>query len=324
MMADSPWDDLTTVLQRAEQARSGNDIALAYTFFTRATELDSNNAQAWTGRAALTPDLDDAIISWAYALALAPDNTSAKDKLAERVDEKIARSGIADLASLITLGKNLAEVGQKREAYRLFKCATELDDTSEEAWIWRAGLAEDSKEMIASLNQVLALNPENKQAQAGIQWAMSLQPGTTVSESPSHAEQAIKLVEQGQAVLQKGNKTDANALFRQATELDQKNEQAWLWRGSTTSDVDEALTCMEQALAINPENEPAREARSWLRVKKLRETAKIQPDPAPATRGRGATEAVEGGRSRQILIILAILVILMLAILVYLRLQGIL
>ncbi len=319
MIADSPWDDFTTVLQRAEQARSGKDIALAYAFFTRATEIDSNNAQAWAGRAALTPDLDDSIISWAYAVALAPDNASAKDNLAMRVDEKIAGSRIADLASLVTLGKNLAEVGQKREAYQLFKRATELDDTSEEAWIWRAGLAEDAKETTESLNQVLTLNPQNKQAQAGLQWATSLQPGLAVSAPPNNAEQAANLVEQGNAALQKGDKAKAHDLFQQATELDQKNEQAWLWRGSTTSDVDEALTCMEQALAINPANEPAREARSWLRVKKLRETAKTQPDTAPQTLDRSAKTKPQ----RNVLIVLAIVIILVLVTLIYLRLRGI-
>lgn len=323
MIADSPWDDLTTVLQRAEQARSGNDIAIAYTFFTRATELDPNSAQAWAGRAALTPNLDDAITSWAYALALAPDNAPAREQLAKRVDEKLIRSGIADVAALITLGKNLAEVGHKRDGYRLFKCATELDDTSEDAWIWRAGLAEDFKEMLACLNHVLTLNPENKQAEAGLQWVKSLQLGMTSSEPSSPIERAAALVEQAQAALQKGNKPEAHDLFKRATELDQMNEQAWLWRGSTTSDVDEALTCMEQALAINPDNGPAREARSWLRVKKLRETAKIQPDTTADSRASAASAPGVGNRNGSVLIVLAILLILAFAVLVYLRLQGI-
>lgn len=320
-MADSAWDDLTTVLQRAEQALASNAIAPAYAFYTRATELDPNNAPAWAGRAALTPDPDDAIVSWAYALALAPDNASAREALARRVGEKIAASGIADFNSLMSVGKHLAEAGQKQEAHRLFERATELDDTGEDAWIWRAGTADASKEMIASLNQVLALNPENKQAQAGIEWAMSLRAGASTPASPTGSEQAVKLVEEGQAALARGAKNDAYNLFRQATELDPTDEQGWLWRGSTTADVDEALTCMEQALEINPENAPALEARAWLRTRKLRLTAQSQPDAALAiSTDRAAVRSTD--RRREFLVALAVVAIFVLVVLIYLRLQG--
>lgn len=283
--ATHPWEDLATVLRHAEEARAANDPTRAYAFYTRATELDPNHASAWAGRAATTSDSDEAIISWGYAHALAPDDVDARAGLDRRVEEKIARSGIAQVASLVSLGRALAEVGQKPWAYRLFARATELDDTNEEAWLWRAGLTDDIKETLSCLNQALALNPENAQAQAGLQWALAQQASASGPASPAASEAAAQLVEQGQRLLQEGDKSRAHALFRRATELDQKNEAAWLGRGHTATEVDEALTCMERVLAINPENASAKEARAWLRIKKLRESAKARaPAATPSAR----------------------------------------
>lgn len=314
-----PWEDLATVLRHADAARAAGDPARAYAFYARATELDPNRATVWAGRAATTSDLDDAIISWGYALALAPDDGEARAALEQRVGEKIVQSGIAQVASLASLGRTLAEVGQKPWAYRLFVRATELDDTYEEAWVWRAGLSDDTKEMIACLNQALALNPENAQAQAGLQWALAQQAGTPAPPSPSAAEEAVRLVEEGQRVLHAGDKTRAHELFEHATELDQTNEAVWLWRGSTTAEIDEALTCMEQALAINPENEAAKEARAWLRVRKLREGAKAQAAvPAPPVRAPLITPPTvtpaQWQRSRGLLAILVIVFLILLVI----------
>ena len=55
----------------------------------------------------------------------------------------------------------------------------------EEYWIWRAGLTSDLKEMISALNQALALNPQNVQAQAGLQWAFAQQAQTAPVVTPS-------------------------------------------------------------------------------------------------------------------------------------------
>jgi tetratricopeptide (TPR) repeat protein len=283
--ATHPWEDLATVLWHAEEARAANDPTRAYAFYARATELDPNHALAWAGRAATTSDSDEAIVSWGYAHALAPDDTDARAGLDRRVEGKIEQSESAQVASLVSLGHTLAEVGQKPWAYRLFARATELDDTNEEAWVWRAGLTDDIKETLSCLNQALALNPENAQAQAGLQWALAQQASAPEPASPAASEQAAQLVEKGQRLLQEGDPPRAHALFQRATELDQKNEAAWLGRGNTAAEVDEALACMECVLAINPENESAKEARSWLRIKKLRESAKARaPVVSPPAR----------------------------------------
>jgi tetratricopeptide (TPR) repeat protein len=322
MMAN-PWEDVAIVLGHAEQARAANNLIRACAFFTRATELEPGNANAWMGRAATTSDQDDAILCWGHALALEPEDSNAQETLAARVDEKLDSRGPTPTA-LIGLGKALAELGQKPQAYRLIERATAVDPANEEAWIWRAGLTEDGQETISALSHALALNPENAQARAGLEWAMSRQPDSTTSWSPTRADETAKLVDQGQAALAKGDRVPAHELFQRATELDPKNEQAWLWRGSTTSDIDEALTCMEQALAINPENGPAREARSWLLVRKLRSNASSQAESVALAPGTPAVDSESSpDPNRRLALLLLVIVLLILALLVVLHSQAI-
>ncbi len=272
-----PWENVSSLLKYGEQARAQNDSSRAFAFYVRATELDPNRVEAWVGRAATAPTLDDSITSWAYALSLSPAYDEAKNALQQQVDDKIASSTVQDANGLLNLGRILAEAGQPDLAFQLLKRATELDDTNEEAWVWRAGVAQDTAEIISCLNQALALNPSNSQAQAGLQWTMSHQPQMPEPASRDDAAEAARLVDQAQQLLENQDREGAHRLFEQATDLDPLNEKAWLWRGSTTTDVDEALTCMEQALVIDPQNESAREARSWLRVKKLRDGVKTRP-----------------------------------------------
>ncbi len=307
------WQDLSAVLSLGDQARAQNDARKAFAFYARATELDPNNARAWIGRARTAPNLDDAIKSWAYVLLVSPSDGEAKSELAQRTDEKIFQSKADDAGSLLDLGRALAEIGQKELSHRLLVKSTELDDTSEEAWIWRAGVADDSKEIVSCLNHALALNPANSQAQAGLEWAMSLKVDTQAPRDHKAVEEASRLVEQGQQLLRNEDRGGAHELFRQASEMDRSSEAAWLWRGSTTADVDEALTCMEQALAINPQNESAREARSWLRVKKLREgsEASLQDDPVVRSRVARAAPAKQSAAMSLFLIIAPILIILL-------------
>jgi tetratricopeptide (TPR) repeat protein len=311
--AVKPWDDLSAVLALGDQARAENNASRAFAFYARATELDPNSARAWSGRAATAPNLDDAIKSWAYARSLAPADDQAKAELGQCIEKKVQQSKLEDTGDLVSLGRILAESGQKDFSHQLLVRAIELDDTNEEAWIWRAGVAKDSKEIVSCLNQALALNPANAQAQAGLQWAISLQVDNPEPRDEKAAEQALHLVEQAQRLLENHDRAGAHELFQKASELDRTNETAWLWRGSTTADIDEALTCMEQALAINPQNESAREARSWLRVKKLRDGTKGSLPPEAFRRRKSVQIApVKRSRADSIFLLVAPILIILL------------
>jgi tetratricopeptide (TPR) repeat protein len=316
---------LIAALERAAQARAENDNASAFAYYARATELDPNQVEAWEGRAATSSQLDDALLSWTYACALAPENSTFTASLQERLDEKIAITTIEQKVSLLSLSRAMAEVGQKSPAYRLVKRATELDDKDPEAWLWRAGLAADGKESIACLKRVLALDPGNARARAGLQW-------TRAPHSPSQAplssagQAATELVTSGRDLLLKGSKARAYEMFEQATTMDPTSVDAWLWRASATTGVDEALMCIEKALALNPENRSALEARSWLRVKKLRDTMQShakapnapRKEPAPT---RTPLARVETHTLRNGLIVVLLILVVVLAAFIYLLLR---
>lgn len=57
-----------------------------------------------------------------------------------------------------------AKAGDKIVARALFREVSESEPKSEQAWLWRAALAETAEEAMAHLEKVLALNPANKTA----------------------------------------------------------------------------------------------------------------------------------------------------------------
>lgn len=78
---------------------------------------------------------------------------------------------LADQA--LQAGIRAARAGKKRFARQLLLKVTELDPMREEAWLWLSGVAESPEEALAYLQTVLALNPDNRQAQEGLRWLQS-------------------------------------------------------------------------------------------------------------------------------------------------------
>lgn len=72
------------------------------------------------------------------------------------------------------------------------------------------------------------------------------------------------MVREGINAYKTGRKDDARALLLKATELDQYNEQAWLWLSGLMDTPDDQRTCLENVLAINPDNERAKQGLSYL------------------------------------------------------------
>ncbi len=182
-----------------------------------------------------------------------------------------------DLSTLVTLGDRARAENDERGSFAFYARATELDPNSARAWAGRAATAPDLGEAIKSWAHALSLAPD------GVDPASAVMQLIEYKLPKATPENASSLLHLGRILAEAGQKEGAHRLFEKATELDAANETGWLWRGSTTTDVDEALTCMERALTINPHNESARQARSWLRVKKLRLDVKTSrpADPSP-------------------------------------------
>ena len=72
------------------------------------------------------------------------------------------------------------------------------------------------------------------------------------------------MVREGINAYKSGRKDEARALLLKATELDQYNEQAWLWLSGLMDTPADQRTCLENVLAINPDNERAKQGLSYL------------------------------------------------------------
>ncbi len=80
------------------------------------------------------------------------------------------------IAQALEAGIQAVRRGEKALARRLLLKVAELDPSQEKAWLWLAAIAETSDEALAYLQTVLALNPNNRQAQEGLRWVQSRLP----------------------------------------------------------------------------------------------------------------------------------------------------
>jgi hypothetical protein len=83
------------------------------------------------------------------------------------------------------------------------------------------------------------------------------------------------MVREGISAYRSGRKEEARALLLRAVEIDQYNEQAWLWLSAVVETPEEQRTCLENVLTINPANDRARQGIALL-DQKLNASARSQ------------------------------------------------
>lgn len=88
------------------------------------------------------------------------------------------------------------------------------------------------------------------------------------------------LIREGVAALKAGRKDDALQLLTQATELDERNEDAWLWLSAVVDKLENQQICLENVLAINPNNTQALQGLNQIQ-KKLESRAHPNLDDDP-------------------------------------------
>lgn len=74
------------------------------------------------------------------------------------------------------------------------------------------------------------------------------------------------MVRAGIEAYRAGNSAEARTLLEKAIELDDYNEQAWMWLSAVVETEEEKRTCLENVLVINPENEEAQRGLKMLGV----------------------------------------------------------
>jgi tetratricopeptide (TPR) repeat protein len=73
------------------------------------------------------------------------------------------------------------------------------------------------------------------------------------------ADQAVELLRRGIAAAKAGRREEARQVLLHVVELDERNEQAWLWLSGVVDSREDRRVCLENVLAINPDNPHARQ-----------------------------------------------------------------
>jgi Flp pilus assembly protein TadD len=71
-------------------------------------------------------------------------------------------------SDLLQQGIAYAKVGQREEARSILLQVVELDEQNESAWLWLSSVVDSDDDKAVALENVLALNPNNKWAKRGL------------------------------------------------------------------------------------------------------------------------------------------------------------
>ncbi len=96
-------------------------------------------------------------------------------------------------------------------------------------------------------------------------------------------------LQQGIAAARSGQRALARQLLVRAIEVDQYNDEAWVWLAGVVDDPADMRRCLQQALRINPLNPQARQGIAWL-DQQARQTQKT-PSSAGAPPGGQVSSA---------------------------------
>lgn len=134
-------------------ARSG-DPGKARSLLLQASLLEPGNEKIWLWLAQLSPASTDRRHHLQKALRCNPGNRQAREGLE---------------AILFEEGRALARSGAAEAARAQFEELVALNPRHESGWLWLASVAENRAAQRRSLNRVLALNPDHRQARALLQ-----------------------------------------------------------------------------------------------------------------------------------------------------------
>ena len=160
--------------------------------------------------------------------------------------ENVGFSSDHDLNSLLKRGIAAAQKGNRDEARKMLSQAAAIDPQSEDAWMWLASISEYPEELLAFLDRVLNINPENARAVEWRQATRSLLAKTFVQR----------------AVSAKDNQSEdmAAQCLDHALSYDARCEAAWFLKASWAESEDEKVALLERVLSFDRKHKGALEA----------------------------------------------------------------
>lgn len=191
-----------------------------------------------------------------------------------------------DYDAVLRTAERSRTVGDLARAHTFYARLVELDPKDTRGWVGMAMTAQSLDERIISWGYALAVTPES--------WEAHLHLDAHVDEriTSSGIADAPVLVALGRTLAEIGQRASALRLLVRATELDPTNVEGWLWRGGVSPDPGEIVSCLEQALALEPENEQAKTGLAWALEKQS-----VARAPVSESAVREAREAFQVGQN---------------------------
>ena len=151
-----------------------------------------------------------------------------------------------DTATLLKRGISAAQSGDRELARKLLNEVAQCEPSSADAWMWLASIAEYPEELLACLDHVLGIDPDNARA---LEW-----------QAATRSLLANTFVQRGASALDAGEKAQALSFFDQAIEHDRDSEMAWYWKASLADDESDKVEYLRRVLSINVDNADAQSA----------------------------------------------------------------
>ena len=173
-------------------------------------------------------------------------------------DDSLSYSGSDAVKSNEALieGVRAAQSGHRDAARASLLRAAKLDSNNENAWLWLASISEYPEELMAFLENVLAINPQNERA---LQWMT----GTKALMAKTFVQRGTDAAEADRAMF-------AEDCFRKALDYDPNNIPALLMLASLTSDPEDRGSFLKRVQSIDPENPMAANALRSIRTEEER------------------------------------------------------
>jgi tetratricopeptide (TPR) repeat protein len=147
-----------------------------------------------------------------------------------------------------------ARGGRKVEARNLLINLVEVDPQNEIAWMWLAGLVDSLEDRIIACENVLTINPANEKARAYLEKLQHRQQSLLENKN---RDEAIDLFNQAKEYAARNEVDVALRLANLALEKQDNYEDAWLFVGRLSSNVDQQIQAFEKVYRLNPSNKEA-------------------------------------------------------------------
>jgi tetratricopeptide (TPR) repeat protein len=144
-----------------------------------------------------------------------------------------------------------ARTGKREEARDLLIQVVEADPQNEMAWMWLVGLVDSLEDRIVACENVLTINPGNENARAYLTKLQRQQRAVLAEEK---IDQAVHLLARAKEQAERNQNEAALQLARQALQEQEAYEEAWLFVGRLSRDIDEQIEALSKAYKLNPSN----------------------------------------------------------------------